>query len=212
MHKRSPDFCLIETMRLERTGQVLRLALHLQRLRRSAQQLGFSYEHKAILQALAPSMRRRYHSAQRLRLSLAYNGAISIQQAPLTPTATPVLLRLSPFSAQPQPLFLRHKTDARHHWHTGERFLAQHPNYFDVIYYDQHGYLTEGTRTNIYLWTNGQWVTPPATQDLLAGVQRQYLINKGWVQEQPIHYQQLLPSSRLRVSNALRGWLDATLY
>ena len=203
--------CLIETMRLNRQGQIVLLALHLQRLKRSAQQLGFNYNQADVLNALKPYLHKSYNTTQRLRLTLAANGQLNLQCSELNTTAAPVLVKLWPVSVQADTELLRHKTTARAHWQNGEQWLSQNPCFFDVLYADATGNITEGGRTNIYIWYQNQWITPPLSQPLLGGVQRQLLLNKGWVKEQSFNQQQLLSAPKIRISNALRGWLDAVI-
>ena len=95
-HQLSTDAELIETMRLNRQGQVLLLPYHLHRLTRSAAQLGFTLDTDAVLGSLAPYLHRYYSQAQRLRISLAQDGHLSLQCSPLTTTSQPVRLRLAP--------------------------------------------------------------------------------------------------------------------
>lgn len=203
--------CLIETMRLNQQGQIVLLALHLQRLKRSALQLGFYYNQADVLNALKPYLHKSYNTTQRLRLTLTANGQLHLQCSELNTTATPVLVKLWPVSLQADTELLRHKTTARSHWQAGEQWLTKHPRFFDVLYADANGNLSEGGRSNIYIWQQNQWITPPLSQALLGGVQRQYLLNKGWVKEQRFDQQQLLSAPKVRISNALRGWLDASI-
>lgn len=205
------DCELIETMRLHRAGHVLLLALHLKRLRRSAQALGYVYDQQRILAALQPYLLQNYDQPQRLRLTLSLQGKVTVQCSPLATTAQPVRITLSPTPVLADPLVLRHKTTQREHWAQGESWLQQHPQFFDVIYYDQNGFITEGGRSNIYVWSGQQWITPALDQALLGGVQRQFILDQGWAVEGPVSQQMLINATRIRVSNALRGWLDATL-
>lgn len=206
-----PHTELIETMRLHRAGLVPLLALHLKRLEYSAQTLGYPYQQNSILQALQPYFLRRYTQPQRLRLTLGRTGKITVQCQPLAETAQPVRLALSPLNPLAPAILLQHKTTQRQHWAQGERWLQQHPSFFDVIYFDQNQQITEGGRSNIYILKNNRWVTPSLKQPLLAGVQRQYLLDQGWVSEKDITKKDLLHAPRIRISNALRGWLDARL-
>lgn len=206
-----PTTELIETMRLNRQGQVLLLPLHLQRIALSARQLGFTWSQSAALTALAPYLHQRYQQTQRLRLSLAKDGRLTVQCSPLHFTPQPTYVVLAPQPIQAQPLYLRHKTTQRQHWATSELWLQQHPHYFDVVHYDEQGFITEGGRSNIYIYHEQQWWTPPISQDLLAGVQRTALIQQGLVQEKHITVSELISAQHIRVSNALRGWLNAKL-
>lgn len=207
----APNTELIETMRLNRHGQILLLDLHLERLAHSALHFGFAFNKAAVLRALAPYLHQCYPQAQRLRLSLASNGALTIQCSPLLVTPQPVWVVLAPRPIQTEARYLCHKTTVRSHWATGEKWLQQHPAYFDVIYYDDQGFITEGGRSSVYVQQHSQWFTPPYTQALLPGVQRAALLQQGLVQEKHLTVTDLLAAPQLRVSNALRGWLDARL-
>lgn len=208
----SMPLSLIETMRLDKKGQVALLAYHLQRMQKSAQALGFTYSQADAIAALRPFLHQSHAQAQRLRMSLSTTGIFNVQCTGMAYTAQPVTIRLA---SQALPFIpahlLEYKTTARAHWQNSESWLLQHPTFFDVIHYDQQGWISEGSRTNLYLYDGKQWITPPAQQNLLPGVYRQYLLRKNWVVEKPIHINQLHPRSILRVSNALRGWVDAKL-
>lgn len=206
-----PTSQLIETMRLNKHGQIMLLALHLRRLQRSAQTLGFAYCQRTLLQAMRPYLHQSYCTPQRLRLLLHRTGEFEIVCTPLLYTPGPVKLILQPDPIRAPLAALYHKTTQRTHWTAGEAWLQRHPSFFDVIYNDDTGLITEGGRSNIYLLRDNQWVTPAISSPMLAGVQRQYLLNKGWATEGTISRDELLSASRLRISNALRGWLDATL-
>lgn len=209
-----PNSELIETMRLNRAGEVLLLALHLRRLQRSAQQLGFKYELPLILNALKPYLHISHNQPQRLRLSITGTGQPIVSCTPLDITPQPVHIKLNhtPLVLPASSRRLHHKTSQRHHWGNGEQWLQQHPYFFDVLYADAAGFITEGGRTNVYIWQQDHWITPPLEFGLLGGVMREWLISKGWVKEAPISQKALLQAPAVRVSNALRGWLDAKVY
>lgn len=209
-----PNSELIETMRLNRAGQIMLLPLHLQRLQRSAQQLDFKYKTKSVLEALQPYLHHSYDQPQRLRLSLSVTGKLTAICTSLSITPQPVRLRLNsrPISLAASSSLLHHKTSQRQHWLVGEQWLQQHPSFFDVIYKDSCGSITEGGRTNIYIWHQNHWITPPLELGLLSGVMREWLLMKGWAKESPFTSDQLLAAPAVRISNALRGWLDAKVY
>lgn len=200
---------LFETMRLDRAGQVLLLAYHLQRLARSAQQLGFVFDQDAILRNLNPYLHQSYSQPQRLKLSINKAGKVSVECAALATTPQPVRIALTSQPIHCDPLYLRHKTTVRTQWASGEKWLQKHPTYFDLIYTDQYGALTEGGRSTLYVFQQGKWFTPPLTQALLPGVYRNKLVAQGLVQEKTLYRTDLIHADRIRVSNALRGWLDA---
>ncbi len=159
--------------------------------------------------------------AWRIRLLLAADGELSLESTPLPATPTPVRIALASdvLKADPEPavlhpdtFWLRHKTMHRPWFTAAQRWLQAHPDHFDLIFGNTLGELCEGSRSNIYVRTeDGQWLTPPVACGLLPGVQRQALLDQGAVREAPLSLNDLRQAPALRISNALRGWLDARL-
>ncbi|CFN83717.1 Probable branched-chain-amino-acid aminotransferase [Bordetella pertussis] len=79
---------------------------------------------------------------------------------------------------------------------------------FDLLYLNQHGELCEGSRSNVYLELGGRWYTPPIASGCLPGVQRAELIDQGKVQERTLTMSDLRSAESIRLSNALRGWIE----
>ena len=78
-----------------------------------------------------------------------------------------------------------------------------------MIFLNERDELCEGSRSNIYIKKDGDWVTPPLDCGLLGGVMRQHLLNTRQVREAVLtraDFEQ--PAASLRLSNALRGWFD----
>ena len=71
--------------------------------------------------------------------------------------------------------------------------------------------VTEGTFLNIAIEKNGQWVTPPVSSGLLAGVMRQNLLDLGEIKEQIITIDELKKTKKIRVFNSVRGICNAVL-
>jgi 4-amino-4-deoxychorismate lyase len=89
--------------------------------------------------------------------------------------------------------------------------LGQHPSFFDLIYLNEKSQLCEGSRSNIYLKFDSQWLTPPLPSGLLGGVQRLGLLQTAQVKEATLSQSDLLEATQWRLSNALRGWFDVQL-
>jgi len=207
---------LIETLRVvPGTGGlgIPLLDLHLRRLRRSCATL--AYDWPAMLpQAIAAHLatcdpRQTY----RLRILLNRTGGHSLQSQTLPATPTPVRVALAPHPLRADPTWISHKTTHRPWYIQAGDWLQQHADVFDVLYCNTRDEVCEGSRTNVYICdANGLWLTPALACGLLPGVQRQALLDQGLVQESVITRAQLLQAPRVRVSNALRGWLDAELH
>ena len=108
--------------------------------------------------------------------------------------------------------WLRHKTTHRPRFAAAQRWLRAHPDHFDLIFGNAAGDLCEGSRSTIYVRdAAGAWLTPPLASGLLPGVKRQALLDDGAVREARLSLADLRQAPALRVSNALRGCLDARL-
>jgi 4-amino-4-deoxychorismate lyase len=150
--------------------------------------------------------------AHRLRLLVGPNQRYSLESGVLPPTPEPVQLLLAPIPLQADPFWLQHKTTHRPWYEQDKVWLDQHPDFFDVLYCNADDEVCEGSRSNIYIRdAAGRWLTPPLKTGLLPGVQRQALLDAGLVHEACIRRHDLTHAPAIRVSNALRGWLDATL-
>lgn len=206
------NYKLIETMRGE-GGTVPLLDYHVERVGRSASALGFTRPNRdiraAVLAALAGS---KPHELTRVRLLLDSQGSVSITTAALPDTTTPVLLRMCAQPLQTNETWLQHKTTYRPVYDQAQAWLSKNPHVFDLIFCNGQGRLCEGSRSTIYVQDDkGVWLTPALECGLLPGVQRQVLLAQRQAHEAILSVNDLLGAKSLRVSNALRGWLDARL-
>ncbi|MDO9023483.1 aminotransferase class IV, partial [Zwartia sp.] len=88
----------------------------------------------------------------------------------------------------------------------------QHPDYFDLIFLNERGELCEGSRSNIYVFKKGEWLTPPLSSGLLGGVLRTELLETDQVREAILTPSDLTTDDApIRLSNALRGWFEVRL-
>lgn len=203
---------LIETIRVEPGRNVPLLAGHWQRLERSCMALGYTWPGAALIQAVQHTVAQLdAGDNHRLRLLLDRNGQYSIETNLLPATPQPVRLQLSDMPLQADLVWLQYKTTYRPWFESAQHWLADHPGFFDVVFCNDKDEVCEGSRSNIYMLSvENIWLTPPMACGLLPGVQRQSLLDGGLVQEAIITRRQLLGARAIRVSNALRGWLDAT--
>lgn len=203
---------LIETMRWER-GRIALLPGHLRRLATSSAALGYVWDAHTVQTQIAQHCtgldpQRTF----RVRLLLAPDGQCEITTTALAPTPEPVRILLASEPLIADFLWLGHKTTHRPWYADAQDQLAGRPDIFDVIFSNPQGEVCEGSRCTIYAQdVQGLWLTPPLACGLLPGVQRQALLDAGQVREARISPEELRHAPALRVSNALRGWLDAHL-
>jgi para-aminobenzoate synthetase component 1 len=206
---------LIETMHADNRGNIALLALHLDRLESSAKALNFQLpEHKYIVEALSTKISTSLsqineQSDLRIRLLLNAAGTLNIETAPLPVLQGIPKVAIAPELLDSQHPLLQHKTTFRPWYAQTTKWLTTHPDYFDLIYFNEQGELCEGSRSNIYIKKNGQWITPVLSSGLLGGVYRTHLMNTQQIKEGTLTRADLIhPTAEIRLSNGLRGWFD----
>lgn len=208
-----PDFELIETMRWREGCGVELLDLHVERLAGSAGYFGFAGAAGLgvrLRETIAAHGATLASGSCRLRVRLARSGEIVIESEPFEAETKvwTVAIAAEPFSSED--LFAFHKTTRRERY---ERALAEAPPGVDeVLLVNEHGELTEGTRTNLMVQMGGEvWLTPPVESGLLPGVLREHLLRTGEAVEATLYPRDLKRAHRIRLVNALRGRIPARL-
>jgi para-aminobenzoate synthetase/4-amino-4-deoxychorismate lyase len=205
-------FNLFETMRATRHGCDL-LDRHLIRLASSARAFGFPFDladarQRVVAECAALADEHDY----RLRLVLTSSGEIQLHSARLQLVQQPVRLLLSPIVMSSEDALLAHKTSLRHVYDEGWQ-QAERVGAFDTLFFNEHGELTEGGRSNVLIKLDDQWVTPPLSAGVLPGVMRSLLLeDTEWnVIERSITLMDLRRAKAVCVCNALRGVLQAEI-
>ena len=197
-----PDFCLLETMRLE-GGRYERLDGHVRRMLSSARYFDFPASEDQLLRALRDHADTHEHGARRARLLLTAGGEARVESAPLDEwPAEPVAVALARTPVSRADRFLYHKTTRREVY---EARRAARPAAFDVLLWNEEGEVTEFTLGNVLVELEGRLYTPPRESGLLAGVMRAELIERGEIVERVITLGDLARASRLWLVNSVRG-------
>lgn len=198
-------FELLETMAFDPVEGLRLLELHLDRLRNSAQALGFAFDrHSARNELQAATFRVRDRS--RVRMLVSRNGAVAIEVRPhrTWPHAI-VPVAVVPRAAAPDDLRLAHKTTDRSVY----RDALQRGGTFEVLMTDQEGYLTEGCFSSLFVERGDKLVTPPLSRGVLPGILRRNLIEMGEAVEGDLRRRDL--ENGFFIGNAARGMVAATL-
>lgn len=208
-----PHTQLIETMRVEPDGAVPLLDWHMQRLERSCRILDYVWPGDSLPTVIRQAGRAAGAGpSHRLRLLLDAAGSHTLEISPLDPTPSPARVYLNPTPLIADKFWLRHKSTRRPWYAAASAWLAQNPGFFDMMFCNRDGHLSEGSRTNLYILNSaGTWLTPTVDCGALPGVQRQALLDQGAVQEGIVSRQALRDAREIRISNALRGWIPAVL-
>ena len=201
---------LFETMRSEQ-NQITLWKVHCRRLEMSARALGipFSPIH-------AQDLIRKYLAALdtstvfRVRLDLSSNGQITLTSEPLIPMESSVdLVWASELGCGPissKNALLGHKVNDRVQYEQASVAAQQH-GAFDALFVNEHGKVTEGSRSNIFVRHGDRWKTPPLKDGVLPGIYRGLILSDPSI---TIDEVSLVPddvdnADEIWVTNALRG-------
>ena len=161
-----------------------------------------------MLEALNKTRRDAGAQAQRVRLTLAKSGAITVRSVPLLPPAAEMLtVAIADETVDSRNPFLRHKTTVRAQYNDALKRIEALPSCFDLLFFNERGELTEGARTNVYVVRDGRWYTPPLECGVLNGVMRRALMatHEPRIEERTLLREDLESADELYLSNAARG-------
>jgi para-aminobenzoate synthetase/4-amino-4-deoxychorismate lyase len=207
----SNDFELFETMYATREQGPRHIGSHLKRLGASARYFGFHWDEAAARAYLTIACNALpENTPHRLRLAMNAAGAFAVQTGVLQELQQPVRLMLADERTSASDLFLRHKTTLRAQYDAAWK-EAEAAGGFDKLFFNQRGELTEGGRSSVFVKADGKWFTPPLASGLLPGVMRAVVLDAWGASEAVITREMLLQAEEIRVCNALRGTLRATL-
>ena len=199
---------LIETMRFTPEAGVPLLDLHLERIRTSAAELGFSFDRHAARNAIQALCFVAEHAA-RLRLVASRGGAYSLELGPLpAPLDGPARCAVLALPVDPGDWRLRHKSTDRGFYDAGLA-AAKAVRADEALFIRDDGLLTEGCFTNLFVERDGHLLTPPLRLGLLPGVLRSSLLADGRAVEAELTLADL--ANGFLIGNAVRGLIPAVL-
>ena len=200
------DLELIETFLWDPEKGAPDIDLHLERMCKSAVNLKFKIE---IIKIKEKILEINSQSRLRCRLTLRLDGTINLTTAPLSPNSKSWVLGLSGSILSSSDPWLLHKSSNRG-LYDAER--ANLPDGIDeLIYLNERNEVCEGTITNIFVKTAGQWLTPPLSSGCLPGVLRRKKIEDASCKVKIVTFSDLQDAEKITVGNALRGEIEAVL-
>lgn len=198
-------FDLIETMAFDPLDGMPMVERHLERMKASAAALDFAFDrHAARNELQAATFRLRRPACVRLLLAPSGAIAIEVEEAPAAPAA-PLRVAVVPLPVAIDDLRLRHKTSDRAFYDAPRRASGLD----EVVFTTPGGWLTEGSRTSIFVERGGLLETPAACNGLLPGVLRAELLDSGRAVEADLTAADL--SGGFLLGNAVRGLMPAML-
>ena len=199
---------LIETMRFTPEDGVPLLELHLERIKASAAELGFTFDRHAVRNAIQ-ALCFDADAPARLRLVTSRSGAYSLELGPLpAPLNQPARCAVMRLPVDAGDWRLRHKSSDRSFYDLGLA-AAKAAGADEALFLRDDGLLTEGCFTNLFIERDGKLLTPPTRLGLLPGVLRRSLIEEGLAVEAELTLEDL--KHGFLIGNALRGLIPAVL-
>ena len=199
-----PELSLWETLLLDADGRYMLLDEHLARMGASAEYFAIPFTPARALQSLE-RFARETDGACVVRIELSQDGEITLapREVPVAPDR-PVRVLVSSEQVSADNRLLYHKTSLRE-LYTRAREEATEQGYFEVIFTNTDGHVTEGSITNLFIRSGDEWLTPPVTDGLLPGTWRaQYLREVGAI-EKSLRVEDLLRADEVVVGNSVRG-------
>lgn len=195
-------FDLIETMRFEPMAGILRLELHLERMKTSALSFGFEFDRHELRNRLHASI---FHLERlsKIRLMVSRHGAQAVEIWPLEDVAE-WRVAVVPLPVHNQDFRLRHKTTDRNFYDDARK---NRPDCDEVIFVGTDGLLTEGSITALFVERDGKLLTPRLATGLLPSILRRELLDTKQAEEADLKIEDL--ANGFWVGNSLRGLLKA---
>ncbi|NML65169.1 aminodeoxychorismate synthase component I [Hymenobacter sp. RP-2-7] len=205
------EFSLLESLLFDNGyGQ---LAKHLVRLGKSAATLGFSVDlpqlqRDLLRQAAALS------APTKVRVVLAKSGHYTIESLVLDSLGNEEKkVMVAPQPIRPaQHVLPQHKTSRRAFYQAMYATYRRH-GYYDVLFVNEQGEITEGTFNNVFIRVGAAWYTPPVACGVLPGIQRQCLLESSDIEatEKVLSVEDLHQADAIYLTNAVRGVVQVTL-
>jgi len=208
-----PCFRLLETLRYDIGSGYSCLEDHIMRMGESAGYFGWPFTEDAVREVLAEASSLisadavQSCASYRVRLLLDRYGGCKTEWLPLRSVDGPVRLILAPRRTDPADVFLYHKTTNRSAYDS-DLAEATAAGYFDLVYLNSRGEITEGAITNIVLEIGGKCYTPPLDSGILPGIWRMGELSSGRAVERCLYLDDLRHATRVVVGNSVRGGIE----
>ena len=206
-------FDLIETMAFTPEAGIALLDLHLERMKASAAEFGFSFDRHALRNAIQ-ALCFDADAPGKLRLVVSRSGAYCLELGAMPPSLPgPVPCAVLRLPVAQGDWRLRHKSSDRSFYEDGLA-AARAAGAAEALFIRDDSLVTEGSFTTIFVERandpGGRLLTPPARLGLLPGVLRRSLIDGGRAVEAEVTLDDL--ENGFFIGNAVRGLMPARLH
>jgi len=202
--KAQDDFAIFETLLWTQEIGYQNLEMHLARLKNAAQHFGFRFDEDYIKHMLKNTADNIAWNKARIKISIdETSDEVAIFE--FENDNKDWKIALSKTIIQTNNPWIYYKTTNRKTYDNEWQYYKDR-GIDEVIYQNEKGELTEGTRTNIFVdFGDKKLATPPISCGILNGILRQKLIENGDAYERILHADDLNAAQHIYVGNSLRG-------
>ena len=211
------EFRLFETMRWTKENGWFLLRLHLERLRDSASYFGFRYERSMVLAEVKEAEREVKRAAtgkrsMRVKLLLDRSGNVEFEYAVLNDLPAVLRIGMANRRTDSHESLYFHKTTSRG-LYDEELAQATKRGWFDVVFLNERGEVTEGARSNVIIRKGSRYYTPPISCGVLKGTYRTFLMDEKSfsLEERVLMPEDLSQADEVFLCNALRGMVKVEI-
>lgn len=202
------EFCLIETILFDKNYE--NLNLHMERMKESAGYFDYIFNEENAISQLTSFSASLKNGRFKVRILLKKSGELQISSTKLDKAEKAYIITVSKSRTDSNNIYYFHKTTNRALFEK-ELNRARKKGFFDVIFLNEKGEITEGAITNIYVQKNGIIYTPPVGCGLLNGTIRRSMIQNDNIEEKIITLNDLDNADKIYISNSIIGFKEAAL-
>jgi len=205
-------FSLVESILYDARFGCQLIDLHLNRLEKSCKYFSINLEAEKLKKELAALGKKLKPAGGKFKIRILtdFEGNFEIKESSLDEPALPAAIKISKQKTDPQNTFLYHKT-TRRKLYEDELRKSRKEGFFEVIFFNKYGELTEGSITNVFVFKHNILYTPPVKCGLLPGVFREHLLKTGAAREKVLYRKDLKEAQQIYIANSVRGLLSAKL-
>lgn len=186
---------------------------HLNRMRAAARHFGIPFNEDGIWKGVRQMRPERFgNSRYKIRITAGFEGWASVEATLIEPEPEGIrLITISPHRVN--------STDEHLYFKTSERTLYESEyqrisgeGFYEVLFLNEEGHVTEGSRSNVVIRKGTSLITPPVSAGLLNGIYRQQLLLRcDTLYEDTISPDDLHQADAIYVCNSVRGLRKVTL-
>ncbi|MCF8240310.1 MAG: aminodeoxychorismate synthase component I [Melioribacteraceae bacterium] len=196
-------FELFETMLIE-NGEIFLINYHIKRLQSAADYFLFVYDESKIQRIISQVLDEiNSNKNYRLKIILDKWGSLRYEISEVGKKIVSGDVVLSSNKINSSEPFQYFKTTNRH-LYDSEFNKFHKEGITDIIYLNENEMLAEGSITNLAVKIGDEYYTPPIESGILNGCYRQYLLDKKFMTEKEISFDELFGAEELLIFNSVK--------